>query len=205
MPRITLPQFAGYLVTSGPSKVTKVLEARRAQEGPGTYAAGDHYIHLRTPLREAFLAGGDSQPLADVLPTLTDPKKVRSHRAVVAGLTRFFDSTDFEGRHLPRRDWVHGNLTVSVTPTARLLIGDEWHVVYVHLKADRLDARIASPVLELVGLSHGDLGAPMVVEARTGKVHHPSRSARTRRGLRSLLEGEAEAFVRIWQGAEEVA
>jgi hypothetical protein len=205
MPRISLPTFAGYLVTNGPSKVTKVLEARRAQEGPDTYAAGDHYIHLRAPLREAFLAGGDPRPLLDVLPTLRDPKKIRSHQAVVDGLIRFFDSTDFQALQVQKQDWVHGGLTVSVNPTARIRIGEGWHVVYVHLKADELDTRIAAPVLELIGLTHGYLGTPMIVEARTGKVHRPSRSARTRRGLKALLEGEAEAFVRMWHGVEEVA
>jgi len=205
MPRITLPIFAGYLVTNGPSKVTKVLEARRAQDGPDTYAAGDHYIHLRAPMREAFLAGGDPQPLRDVLTALRDPKKIRSHQAVVEGLTRFFNATEFEARPIQKQDWTHGELTVSVNPTARLLIGDLWHVAYVHLKADDLDARIAAPVLELIGLTHGTLGTPMIVEARTGKVHRPSRSARTRRGLQALLEGEAEALVRMWHGIEEVA
>lgn len=205
MPRITLPTFAGYLVTNGPSKVTKVLEARRAHDGPDTYASGDHYIHLRAPLREALLAGGDPRPLQDVLLSLRDPKKVRSHRAVVDGLTKFFNSTAFEGRAIQRQDWTHAELIVSVNPTARLFIGDSWHVAYVHLKADDLDARIAAPVLELIGLTHGHLGTPMIVEARTGKVHRPSRSARTRRGLQALLEGEAEALVRMWHGIEEVA
>ena len=205
MPRISLPTFAGYLVTNGPSKVTKVLEARRAQDGPDTYAAGDHYIHLRAPLREAFLAGGDPQPLHDMMATLRDPKKIRSHQAVVDGLTKFFGSTQFEARAIQKQEWTHGELTVTVNPTARLLIGDAWHVAYVHLKADDLDARIAAPVLELIGLTHGHLGTPMIIEARSGKAHHPSRSAKTRRGLQALLEGEAEAFVRMWHRIEEVA
>lgn len=205
MPRISLPTFAGFLVTSGPSKVTQVLKARRAQEGPDPYAAVDHYIHLRAPLREAFLAGGDPRPMQDVIPTLRDPKKIRSHTAVVGGLTEFFDSNQIDAMQVQKRVWAHGGLTVSVNPTARIRIADEWHVAYVHLRADDLDARIAAPVLELLGLTHGHIGAPMVVEARTAKVHRPSRSARTRRGLQVLLEGEAEAFVRMWHGIEDVA
>lgn len=205
LPRISLPTYASFLLTNGPSKVTKVLEARRSQHGPDTYAAGDHYIHLRAPLREAFLSGGDPQPLQDVLAELRDPKKIRSHRAVVEGLTKFFNANDFEACAIQRRDWTHGELTVSVNPTARLFIQDSWQVAYIHLKADDLDACIAAPVLELIGLTHGHLGSPMIVEARTGKVHRPSRSARTRRGLQALLEGEAEAFVRMWHGIEEVA
>jgi hypothetical protein len=205
MPRISLPTFAGYLVTNGPSKVTKVLEARRAQEGPDTYSQGDHYVHLRAPLREGFLAGGDPQPLLDVLPTLRDPKKIRSHEAVVDGLSRYFRSTDFEARSVGKRMWTHGDLSVSVNPTACLTIGGSPHVAYVHLKGDKLDARIAAPVLELIRLTHGDLGTPIIVEARTGKVHRPSRSARTRRGLSALLAAEADSFVTLWRGVAEVA
>jgi len=204
MPRITLPQFAGYLVTHGPPKVTKVLEARRADEAE-TYSASDFYIHLRSPLREALLAGGDPQPLTDVLTTLQDSRKIRNYREIVAGLTLFFASTNFEARPVAKRDWVHGDLTVSVTPTARLLIDGEWHVVYVHLKQDDLDARIAAPVLELIEMTHGSLGAPMMIDARSGRVFRPSSSPRTRRGLRALIQGEAEAFVRIWRDAQEVA
>jgi hypothetical protein len=205
VPQLTLSQFAGYLVTSGPSKVTKVLEARRADDGPATYAQGDHYVHLRGPLREAFLGGGDPQPLLDMMASLPDPKKINSHQAVVDGLVKFFGTIDFEASAIDKRPWSHGELTVMVNPTFRLLVDGTWHVAYVHLKADNLDARIAAPVLELIRLTHGGDGSPMIVEARTGKVHQPSRSARTRRGLTALLEAEADAFVTLWHGTAEVA
>jgi hypothetical protein len=166
MPRISLPIFAGYLVTSGAPKVTKVLEARRSQESSEPYVKGDHYVHLRGPLR---------------------------------------DATKFEAQAIGKRAWTHGGLQVSVNPTARIKIGEAWHVAYVHLKADDLNARVAAPVLELIKLSHGDLGSPLIVGTRTGKVHRPSRSTTTRRGMTALLEAEAEAFVRLWHGVAEVA
>lgn len=205
MPCITLPTYASFLVASGPSRITKVLQARRAQDGPTGYAAGDHYIHLRAPLRDALLAGGDPQPLLDVLEGLHDARKVSNYRAIVDGLIEVFRTTDFEGRSIEKRSWTHGDLTVTVNPTARLYIDGRWHVAYVHLNQDPLDARSIQPVLELMRMTHGDLGEPLIIDSRRARLYHPSRSARVRRGLAALLEAEAESFLSLWYGMEGVA
>jgi hypothetical protein len=205
MPRITLPTYASFLVASGPTRITKVLQARRAQEGPASYPAGDHYIHLRAPLRDALLAGGDPRPLLDVLDDLHDARKALNYQAIVDGLIKVFRTTDFEGRSIDKRSWIHRDLTVTVNPTARLYIGGRWHVVYVHLNQEPLDARSIQPVLELIRITHGDLGEPLIIDARRAKLHRPSPSARTRRGLAALLDAEAESFLSLWHGVAGVA
>lgn len=201
----TLPIFAGFLITSGPPRVTKVREARALHLNTEPYRSGDHYIHLRRPIREAFLAGGDRQMLVDVLDRLTDPKKQASHAAVLSGLSKFFTKHAFTGGPLKKRIWTHGDLRVSVTPTARILINDQWHVVYVHLKAEPLSGLAVAPILELIQKTHGDLGSPMIVEGRTGKTYRPSTSDRVRRGLGALLDAEADAFVALWNADLEPA
>lgn len=204
--RITLPEFVGYLVTNGSPRITRVLNARRAKEGPTPYKKNDYYLHLRQPLREAFLAGGDPQPLLEALDGVHDGKKVENYREIVAGLSKFFASTIFEARQVRKRCWVHGPLEVTVNPLVRIKIDDEWFVIFVHLKADDLNARSVAPALQLIELTHGQFGTPLLLDARRGKAHLPSRSLRTRRGLRALLEAEAEAFVSLWNNViDEVA
>lgn len=204
MPHTTLPTFASFVLTNGSPKVTAVRNAQRASVARD-YAAVDHYIHLRRPLNEAFYAGGDPAPLHDVLLRLKDPKKYASHKAVVDGLSRYFRTVSFTALPVRKRAWSHGGLTVSVTPTVRLQIGDDWHVAYVHLKQDPLSARTVAPVLELIEQTHGRLGTPLVIDARAGRAHSPSRSPQIRRGLGALLEAEALAFVQLWNSIGAVA
>lgn len=205
MVEITLPTFADFIFARGSVKVTKVVQAHRQYGNQDDHKQVDHYIHLRRPLMRALLAGGDPAPLAECLTTLQDPKKYQSHAAIVEGLTRVFARHEFEGHAVSKRLWRHADLTVSVTPQARLRMDDGWHVAYVHLKKEELDARAVAPMLELLSVTHGHLGEPLVIEARTGKLYRPSPSPSIRRGLRSLLEGEAESFVRQYRGIEDVA
>jgi hypothetical protein len=198
MPRITLPTYASFLITSGPSRVTKVRQARKAREDRATYPAGDHYIHLRAPLRNAVLAGGDVRTLQDALSGLRDPKKVSNYTAIISGLAKIFTTIDFDACLVPKRSWTHGELTVDVNPTCRLRFNGQWHVAYIHLNRDPLDARAIQPILELMRLTHGDLGEPVLIDARRGRLHHPSRSANVRRNLGDLLAAEADAFVSLW-------
>lgn len=201
--RITLPEFVGYLVTNGSPKITRVLNARRAKEGSTPYKKNDYYVHLRVPLRESFLAGGDPQPLIEALDDVHDLKKIENYREIVAGLRKYFAANDFEARLVEKRTWVHGDLQVSVNPLVRINLDGDWYVVYVHLKADALSARSVAPALQLIEMTHGHLGTPMLLDARAGKAHLPSRSSSIRRGLRALLEAEAEAFVSLWHNVDE--
>lgn len=199
MVKITLPTFVDFMAATGTVRVTQVRTAKIQHLSAEDHRKIDHYIHLRRPLMDA-LDSGLPGPLVSCLNSLQDPKKVANYKAIVAGMTKFLAKHDFEVHQIHRRQWRHGDLTVSVTPTARLWMDDAWHVAFVYLKAEPLTARSAAPILHLLQLSHGQLGSPLIIEARTGKVYRPSKSARMLRGLGPLLEGEAEAFVRLWNG-----
>ena len=203
--RSPLPTFVGFMLTNGTPRVTKIREARQLLRSAEPYNRVDHYFHLRRPLDEALLAGGDAQPLLDCLRSLEDPKKREGHEAIVKGLTKFFRKHEFHAKAVGKRPWRHGDLEVTVRPNAILTMGGQDQVAFVHLKAEPLNARLVAPMLQLLDQTHGDLGAPMIVEARTGKVFQPSKSAKTRRGLNALLAAEAQAFVELWNGNLEAA
>ncbi len=205
MVTVPLPTFVDYMLARGSAKVTVVRAAKR-QLSSEPYNQVDYYFHLRRPLVRALLAGGDPAPLVECVQTLDDPKKLRNYEEIVAGLSRVFRSHSFEAEKISKHTWSHAQLEVPVTPAARVKIdGGGWEVAFVYLKDEPLDARAVAPILELLYLTHGDLGSPVIIDARRSKLLRPSRSASIRRGMQGLLEGEAESILRLWLSDLEAA
>ena len=117
MPAIPLSTFVAFLPSSGPSRGTKVCEARSLLLTAEPYNRVDRY--LRRPLGRVLLAGGDPQPLVDCLQTPKDPKKRDGHRAIVDGLSRFLRASTFEAAPIAKASWISGDLGVPRIIEAR--------------------------------------------------------------------------------------
>lgn len=196
MVSITLPTFTDFLLARSAARLTKVRDARRLVEASESYRLVDYYLSLRRPLVDMLVSGGDMAGIDDCVHHLSDAKKLANYKSIRDGLAGWAGQTTFEGRRVRRSAWRSGDLTVKVHPQARIKIAGQWHVVYCYLKGDKLDRFRVQSTLHLLNQTHGQLGTPMLLEARTGKTFGPGKP---RPGMDALLRAEAMAFVSLWE------
>ncbi|MCA8831910.1 hypothetical protein [Hymenobacter pini] len=204
MPAIYLTDFVDFVARSGQPKLTKVQELFTR---PDYHPATDFYKPLRDGLREHHRQGGTRAEVPGLLPALTaDAKKQASYALRLSKYHRFWGRRTFEWFEPTASFWQHQELQVRVAPHLGLRIDGQPHLIQVWFKDDQLKPTQVQLILSLMELQLGpQLPAGTVLgllQLSTGKLHV---AGPRRPGLDLLLAGEADSFLRIWDGLEQRA
>ena len=204
MPTIYLTDFVDFVARSGQPKLTKVQELFTRDD---YHPATDFYKPLRDGLRTHHRAGGTRAEVLSLLPALTtDAKKQDNYTMRLASYHRFWGRHTIDWFEPTASFWSHAGLQVKVSPHLGLLIDGQPHLIQVWFKDDRLKPGQVQLILSLL---ETQLGASVpagttfgLLQLSTGKLH---LAATRRPDLDLLLAGEADSFLRIWDGLEKRA
>lgn len=189
--------FADFVAATGPPRLTVVRNAKK-RYGAGYDPRTDYWRPLRKGIAEAFTRKGyDSDVLSAVTASVTDPKKLDNYRASFAGIERWTGNRAFSAGPNQKRRWTTDDLAVGVNPELITTIDGEPHVVKLYFKADPLSKARVDSLLALLEATHGDRGTVGVLDVRRSKFYEPTREIP---GIGALLDGEAAAFAKIWEG-----
>lgn len=199
MPSIYLTDFVDFVARSGQPKLTKVQELFTRDD---YHPATDFYKPLRDGLKAHHRAGGTRAEVPHLLPTLTtDAKKQDSYKLRLASYASFWGRRDFTWFEPLASSWQHADLHVKVSPHLGLRIDGVPHLIQVWFKDPRLKDTQVQLILSLLELQLGPrlpAGAVLgVLQLSTGKLHV---AGPRRPDLDLLLAGEADSFLRIWDG-----
>jgi hypothetical protein len=194
---ISMTTFADFVAATGPRRLTVVRNAKK------TYGAGydprtDYWRPLRKGVADAFTPKGyDPNVLSAVVTGTTDAKKLDNYRACVEGIERWAGKRAFSAGATQKQRWSTDELAVGVNPELITTIDGAPYVVKLYFKSDPLSKARVDSLLALLQATHGDRGTVGVLDIRRSKLYEPTREIPD---LGALLNGEAAAFARIWDG-----
>lgn len=135
MPDLSLTDLVDVSASSGTPKMTKV---RQIKNRP----AYDPKIDFYRPFRERILAihqeGLPKSELSDIVPSLTDPKKVTNYPSLVDGYRQWWGRKSLTWFSPPSLIWSAHGVDVRVNPELGLVINEVPHLIKMYLKADPL-------------------------------------------------------------------
>lgn len=204
MPTIYLTDFVDFVARSGQPKLTKVQELFTRDD---YHPATDFYKPLRDGLRAHHRADGARAAVPALLPSLTaDPKKQGSYQERLASYHKFWGRRDFRWFEPPATCWTHTGLAVKLAPHLGLHINGAPHLIQVWFKEEKLkptQVQLILSLLETQLAAQAPAGTTFgLLQLSSGKLHLPGPR---RPGLDLLLAGEADSFLRIWNGLESRA
>lgn len=172
MPTLTLSDIVDVFSKFGTPKATKVRQVKmRDQYQPAT----DYYRPLRNALVALHTAGEPRTALDNILPRITDPKKIGNYYELIEGYRKFWGRKNIEWFTPPRGTYSHSGVDVIVNPELGLKIDGRRIVIKLYLKADEITKQRIDlvPVLMEVVLrpmmQPGDLVA--LLDVRKGKLY----------------------------------
>jgi hypothetical protein len=190
--RVALNTFVSFVSVSGLAKVNKVAEAKREY-----HVQHDFYKKLRDRVIAA-LSKGDMTKVQQLPRIVKDDRKVSNYAACIEGLEKWMDKTTFSvvGVVAPAY-WIHGELQISVNPELLIRVDGEAFAVKLYMGKDRLSRAALQTYGYLVATSHKELrdAMPAILDLRRSRLIPVPASTRR---VRQLVEGEAAAFITMW-------
>ena len=198
MPDISLTDFVDFVIKSGTPKLTKV---RAIKNRPEYEPAMDYWRQLREGIKDFHRAGGgDKSDLDDIVDTLQNSKKIARYTATIRGYKKFLGRKNIRWFTPATGDWSHDELCVKVNPELGLRIDGDRHLVKLYFKDDLLSknrVEIVSKMMKIVLSGKAPQGTRMaVLDVSQGKLYTQTVAIPQ---LTVLLEGEAAAFLQIWE------
>ncbi len=169
---------------------------RKAKSLEAYSPAKDFYRPMRQAIQRCHRLGGEYSEVQ--IPPMTPPKRLPRYEAVRAGHQIFRRRKKPTGWFLPPVVyWTHGPLRVRVNPELGIYIKGVPHLVKLYFKAPELSRGIAQPSLHLLREAFYEFSelAVSVLDVTHGGL----RTLDERQDLRTLLQGEAAAFLTMWE------
>lgn len=198
MPEISLTDFVDFVIKSGTPKLTKV---RAIKNRPDYEPAIDFWKQLREGL-QAFhrTGGGDKAELDNIVSSLDNTRKIGRYSAAISGYKKFLGRKNIRWFRPPSDTWAFGDLAVKVNPELGLRIDGERHLVKLYFKDEAPTKNRLEVVSEMMRLVLSAKTAPntkmAVLDVSKGKLYVQTIAIPQ---LGVLLEGEAAAFLRMWE------
>jgi len=198
MPDISLTDFVDFVIKSGTPKLTKVREVKNR---PEYEPALDYWKQLREGIRDFHRAGGKNKAeLDDIVDSTENPKKVGRYSAAIKGYKRFLGRKYIRWVDPLSGNWLYDKLSVKVNPELGLRIDADRYLVKLYFKDEAPTKNRVEIVLEMMKTvlgANAPQGTQMaVLDVSKGKLYTQTVAIPQ---LSVLLEGEAAAFVRMWE------
>jgi hypothetical protein len=194
---ISLTDFVDFVCKAGSSKLTKVKQIKgRDEYSPVT----DFYKALREGIISNHEDGGTKKELNDILSRLSDPKKSKNYSEAVEGYKKFWGRKVIRWFNPPFKHWKIGDLDVRINPELGLEYDDNFFVVKLYLKSDKLSKDKINQILTLMEIQLRKKVEPevkmAVLDVKNAKLFIKEDEDIT---LLPLLDGEARNFETIWK------
>lgn len=147
MPQISLTDFVDIVAKSGRPKATKV---RQVKDRPEYEPAFDFYKPLREHLADVHRKDGAKANVSDVLPTLTDEKKIKNYPALVDGYKKWWGKKTLAWFNPPRGTYSSNGFDIMVNPELGLVVNGERHIIKLYLKSDSLTTFKTEVIVDLL-------------------------------------------------------
>jgi len=200
MPEISLTEFVDFVIKSGTPKLTEVRRIKR-QHAAGYHPTRDYWCKMRDGIVEMHQRGLDKSALDAVVRLVDDTNKKNTYPTMAQAYKNFLGKKSVVWFEPVREVWTHDKLKVRVNPELGLKIDGEPHLVKLYFKDQKLTAeRIA-----IISHMMFDTLGPKARKAKVAllDVRHSRLYAfgAADAALVPLLEGEALAFCRMYEGA----
>lgn len=200
MPEISLTEFVDFVIKSGTPKLTAARQIKRAHV-MGYHPSRDYWCKLREGIVEMHRQGEDKAALDALVRHIADANKKLNYPQMAQAYKKFLSRKSAVWFPPVRDVWAHAGLTVRVNPELGLKLDSEPHLIKLYFKDQKLTAAriaiISHMMLDV--LQHKARGAKVaLLDVRNSKLHAFGAADP---GLVPLLEGEALAFCRMYEGA----
>lgn len=195
--QLSLTDFVDFVSKTGSSKLTQV---KKVKSRDAYHPAQDFYKALREGIIDIHSKNKQKNELNKILASITDTKKVKSYRSVVAGYKKFWGRKNIEWFEPPFKHWVNDDIDVRINPELGLSINNEHYVVKLYLKGEKLSKAKIDQILTLLESElRSELPAEVkvaVLDVQQGKLYPKSDNNMS---LLPLLMGEAKSFEIMWK------
>lgn len=193
---ISLTDFVDFVCKAGSSKLTKVKQIKsRDDYSPAT----DFYKALRKGIIKNHENGGGKKELNKIIDSITDPKKIKNYNEALTGYKKFWGRKHITYFLPPYKHWIIGDVDIRINPELGLEYDDQFFVVKLYLKSDKLSRDKIDQILTLM---ESQLRKKVeqevkmaVLDVKNAKFYVKEDSDVT---LLPLLDGEARSFETIW-------
>lgn len=198
---VSLTSFVDIVRASGTAKLTAVRRVKQQQQR-GYNRATDFYGPLRDRIRDGHRRGLAPKYVSDLMPTVTDPKKLTAYPTVIQGHKKWWGRKKMEWFDPARVVWSAGKVNVTVNPELGVRInGGDPYLIKLYFKAEPLSKRRIDVILHLLAIAaesmNGKTPPPRVgvLDLRRGRLIEPTVP---KQNLDLLLTGEAAFIESVW-------
>ncbi len=197
MPKISLTTFVDFVSKSGTTRLTCVRKAK------GLYQqeyepAFDFWKPLRDAIVEMHKHNRPKDTLGNVLAGLTDKNKRNLYPSRIRAYKRWVGRKTIQWAGCDPEIWQHGSLLVRVNPELGVSINGSKYIIKLYFKEECLSKNRVDTMLFLIqstfSRNHPN-ATPGILDVPRGKLIRPTRNISD---IDALLEGEAAAFIQMW-------
>ena len=196
MPKISLTDFVDVVSKSGSPKQTKVKQIKNR---PPYQPATDFYKPFREGLVGLHAAGKDRASLDNIIPKLSDLKKVANYPELIDGYKKWWGKKSISWFDPPRGTYSSSDIDVAVNPELGLVVDGKRIVIKLYNKAEpitKFRVDMVPLLMELVLRSSCQPSdAVALLDVRKGKLHYLSVNPDT---AKIGLDAELAYIAALW-------
>lgn len=194
---VSLTTFVDFAAATGIGKAGQVQRAKR-QYGAGYMASFDYWLTLRNGIVAMHRDGRPPSSLNGLLTGLHD-SKVGNYTLCIDAYRKWLGRTRLRPvPHNERGEWKTGQLVVRVNPELMVDVNSQPHAIKLYFSAPPISKARVDLSLHLIRKAVGPRLHAAILDVRRGKLHSNIRTAAS---MDTLLDGEAQLFVRLWEAS----
>ena len=197
MLEISLTTFIDFVSKSGAARLTYIRRAKGLY-GQEYKPAFDFWKPLRDAIIEMHRQNLPKSSLNAVLDRVSDRKKVDLYPSRIRAYKRWVGRKRISWIGCHPELWRHRSLAVRVNPELGIRVNGVDYLIKLYFKEEPLSKYRVDTMLFLIQSTYSESypdAKPGILDVPRGKLIEPSRDIS---GIDALLEGEAAAFIEIW-------
>jgi len=193
---ISLTDFVDIVSASGTPKLNKVRYIKRR----GPYSpAKDFYRPFREHLINVHRENRVKQALDDVMPFITDSKKIHNYPFLIQGYKKWWGNKNLIWFDPPSMNWSAHNVDVRVNPELGLILNGQAHLIKLYMKSPILTKTRVDIITHLMEISLAGVCNQVtimsVLDVRRSKLISPTVPIA---GLNAALDAELAYINALW-------
>jgi hypothetical protein len=201
MKPISLTTFVNFAIKAhGTSRISYIKQARKQYESGYTPEA-DFYKRLREAIVDMHRNGNPKSVLDPFIGTITHTKKVVLFTKCVSEYKKWMGNKSFTWINFRNETITVGKLPITLNPELGLEIDGDRSLIKLHLLKEEPSKYRTDVILHLMSKmgpckENNPLG-PCILDVQRGRLVRPINIYPD---IETLLLGEADMFIRLWNG-----
>ena len=196
---ISMTNFVDFVSSVGTARITAARNIKSIYEKEYE-PSKDYWKRLRDHIVEVHERNGSKNDLADLLEEAMPKGKLSNYHDRAQNYRSWWGRKEITWLGTSCKQWVHDSLIVRVNPELGIQINGSPYLVKLYFKGEGLSKAKSEVILHLIDLKFNTPKrrfAPAILDIRQRRLIEPSRAIA---GIDVLLEGEALALLRMWNG-----